>query len=611
MLKALRRRRVPRIVRRNRFLFHLVYEPAFLIAIGSLVALALLAPVFLLKIWIVSPKGFDPVVKVRALDFVQAAALRRSARKAEAIGDYKEAMLGWRGTVENNPANATDLRAALENATRIQPPSREWLGWSLYYGNWLMRLEQTNLHDVFLYAKVLDHYQLEESLVSVLDPYAKELNADQSALYTRALFQIGRVDGFQQQWKRHAKEFAQDRDMALFDSAFKAGWSSGSEATEARKRLDLATTDPATQRLANRLSLSVCIARNESTAYRAALSRLENDRSDRVPDHVRYWLLLAYNQRGDEAREQARKFVAPPESSGDAEIMARGLLRLGLRTETLAYLERHQEAFSYHPTLWTLRTQLLMEMNRWDDLRTVAVAMRQHDRLEPYLGGYSHFLEGLAETRQGRDDIASRCFAELAQHPIPDPVLAYSSASLLKKLGRPEIAASMLGRLEKNFSNQLEFWLQLQASAFDARQFDVLLAATKRAYEIAPGKLEYANNYAAALLVSREHPSEAIELTFRTLQLAPQAFETRLNHALALLQNARVTDAEPILRDLDDERRDAERETLVNLGWFEFFLRSGNPTRAKEYALKVDPARLLPPQAEWFTKSAKTLEDKK
>lgn len=611
MLKALRRRRVPRIVRRNRFLFHLVYEPAFLIAIGILLSLALLAPVFLLKIWIVSPKGFNPVVRVSALDLVQAAALRRNARKSETLGDFKEAMLGWRGTVENNPANAPDLRAALANSTKIQPASREWLGWTLYYANWLLRLEQTNLSDVFLYAKVLDHYQMEDALVSVLDPFADRLDPTQSALYSRGLFHVGRVDTFQQQWERHGKDFARDREMQLYYAAFKAGWATGSEAAEARKRLDLATTDPDTQRLANRLSLAVCIARNESTAYRAALARLENDRADRVPDHVRYWLLLSYNQRGDDARELARKFVTPPESSGDAEVMARGLLRLGLRTETLAYLERHQETFSYNPSLWILRTQLLVDLNRWDELRTVAVAMRQYERLTPYLGGYSHYLEGLAEIRQGRNDIASRCFAELDQHPIPDPVLAYSSASNLKKLGLPNIAASMLGRLENSFSNHLEFWLQLQASAFDARQFDVLLAATKRAYEIAPGKLEYANNYAAALLVSRERPSEAIDLTFRTLQLAPRAFETRLNHALALLQNARVAEAEPLLTELDGERRDAERETLVNLGWFEFYLKSGNPTKAKEYALKVDSARLLPPQAEWFTKNAKALEGKK
>lgn len=611
MLKALRRRRIPRIVRRNRFLFHLVYEPAFLIAIGILLALGLLAPVFLLKIWIVSPKDFDPVVRVRALDFVQAAALRRNARKAETLGDFKEAMLGWRGAVENNPANPSDLRAAIDNSTKIQPPSREWLGWTLYYANWLLRLEKTNINDVFLYAKVLDHYQMEEALVSVLDPFSSRLDATQSALYSRGLFHVGRVDDFQKQWNRYGGEFAKDREMLLYQAAFKAGWATGAEAADARKRLDLATTDSDTQRLANRLSLTVCIARNESTAYRAALARLENDRADRVPDHVRYWLLLAHNQRGDDARELARKFVTPPESSGDAEIMARGLLRLGLRTETLAYLERHQESFSYNPTLWIIRTQLLMDMNRWDELRTVAVAMRQYERLAPHLGGYSHYLEGLAELRQGRNDIAARCFAELEQHPIPDPVLAYGSATTLKKLGRPDLAASMLGRLESSFSNHLEFWLQLQASAFDARQFDVLLAATKRAYEIAPTKLEYANNYAAALLVSREHSSEAIDLTFRTLQLAPRAFETRLNHALALLQNARVADAEPILKDLDDERRDAERETLVNLGWFEFYLKSGNPSLAREYALKVDPTRLLPPQAEWFAKSSKALESKK
>ena len=122
--------------------------------------------------------------------------------------------------------------------------------------------------------------------------------------------------------------------------------------------------------------------------------------------------------------------------------------------------------------------------------------------------------------------------------------------------------------------------------------------------------MEYLNNYAAALLVSREHSGEAIELTLRALQTAPRAFETRINHALALLQNARVDEAEPILHDLDDERRDSERDTLVSLGWFEFYFRKNDTARALVASSRVQERYLLPPQAEWFKQSRRKLDPK-
>lgn len=598
--KSGRKQRVPRVVRRNRFLFHLVYEPVFLGAVVVFLILALLAPVFLLKIWIVSPKGFEPVIKVRALDFFQASALRRSANRAAQAGDFKEAMQSWRGAVENNPANPADLRHALENVVHLKPPAREWLGWTLYYGNWLLRLEQTNIADVALFSQVLDHYLLDDAVVQLLEPHAAKLTPQQASRLVRCLFHLGRTDAFAREWERHKQAFDAMPELRLYEIAYTAGWGSTLPAAEAQKQLDAAAVDPVSRPTANRLLLSVAVARNHIDAYLAALNRLEEDHVDRLPDHVRYWLLLSLNKRTDEAQVLARKFVKPPESASDAEIMARGLVRLGMRDEALTFLASHQEPFDYNPALWTLHSQLLMEAGRWIDLQTLAVAMRQRDRLSIYLGGYSHYLEGLAEIRQGRSALADRAFLELAANPIPDPVLAYGSATQLRKLGRPELAAQIFGRLESSYSNHLDFWLQLQSSAFDARDFDLLLAATKRAYEIAPGRLEYMNNYAAGLLVSRQRPAEAVDLTFRALTLAPRAFETRLNHAMALLQIGRVSDAEPLLKELSTEPLDTDRDTLVHLAWFEFYLAGSNTEKALLHAAHVDPRRLLPPQAQWF-----------
>src|SRR5687767_1739004 len=61
---------------------------------------------FLPKIWVTSPKGFLPVVKISLLDRVQAGSLKRSARKAAAAGRFDEASYAWQAALANNRADA-------------------------------------------------------------------------------------------------------------------------------------------------------------------------------------------------------------------------------------------------------------------------------------------------------------------------------------------------------------------------------------------------------------------------------------------------------------------------------------------------------------------------
>lgn len=601
------------MVRRNRFLYHLVYERYFLVAVVVLLFVGLALAVLIPKVWIVTPRGFDPEVKVRGLDFVQEASLRRSALQAEKAADFKDAMLSWRGAVENNPGNPENIRSALTNVTRITPPPKQWLGWSYHYGEWLLRLGRTNQSDVVLFARVLGHFELDESVVSLLSPLVDTLRGDQLGAYLKSLFELGMLERFNDVWTRNERELGADPELTLYRAAYLAGWGSTalSSTATARRTLENAQSEASTRLLANRLMLSVAAARNELATYSAALTRIETEQADRMRDHVRYWLLLAGNRKVDDAKELAIRYVVPPKTPADASLMTRALIQLSLRNEALKFLEKYKDSFDYSPTIWVLHSQLLSEAGRWEDLKALAVNVRQRDRLAEYLGGYHHFLEGLAEYRLDRQDHAREAFRGLTTNTIRDPVLAYTSAMTLNKLGQSEVAAQMLSRLENTFSNRLEFWLQLQAAAYDSRQFDLLLAATRKAYEINPRKLEYRNNYAAALLEARQDSGKAIQLTMDAWREAPRAFETRVNHAMALLQNARMDEAEPILRDLDDERSDAQRDTIVSMAWFEFYLGKGDTNRALEAATRVQERVLLPPQIEWFRKARSRLEPRK
>src|SRR5215470_17816654 len=73
------------------------------------------ALLFLPKIWVTSPKGFLPVVKVSLLDRVQAWSLKRAGRKAAAAGRYEEASYAWQTAIANNRADTEASRELLRN----------------------------------------------------------------------------------------------------------------------------------------------------------------------------------------------------------------------------------------------------------------------------------------------------------------------------------------------------------------------------------------------------------------------------------------------------------------------------------------------------------------
>jgi predicted Zn-dependent protease len=603
-----RSRRVPRIIRRNRFLYYLFYERPFFAAVGAFLVLVLAAFAFLPKIWIVTPRGFTPEVRVRGLDFLQAAALRRSARNLAEMGSYRESMRSWAAAVANQPADLGTVREAIHTLVQIEPPAPEMLGWGATYGNWLLRLGQTNAADVALVALFYEHQGLDDAVVRLLSSEGREnLTPEEARPYLRALFRLGHPEAFAQAWKRHAGNLAQDPELQLYHSAYLVGWGPPENIADARKALEAAKIAPETLRLAHRLQLQISYSHGDPDAYAASLTRLEQDHGDAVRDHVRLWLLLAMNARVDEARDLASHYASPPANPAEAELMATTLSGLGLREEAAAFLRRHHDSFEYSPTMWMLEGRALVALKRWDDVRELAVNLRQQERLSKSLGGYHHFLTGLAEHSLGRPEPARQSFSGLLTNYIPDHLLAFQAGTTIHRLGYPQIAAEVLGRLEHSFSNRVDFWLQLQSAAHESKQYDLLLAAAEKAYRSAPDNLVFANNYAAALLMQRERSAEAIELTIKVLAKSPRSFEARINHALALLQNSRVDDAEPLLRSLAAERGDAEGRTLLNLAWFEYYQRKGQTTLAWEAVDRIETRFLLQPQLDWLNATRKKL----
>ena len=86
---------------------------------------------------------------------------------------------------------------------------------------------------------------------------------------------------------------------------------------------------------------------------------------------------------------------------------------------------------------------------------------------------------------------------------------------------------TVLKGLEAVAGNDLAFWRQVQLTAYEGRQAELLLAACEKVHQLAPEPVN-ASNYAAALLMMRERPADAVQLTLQVVNRAPQSRIARL-----------------------------------------------------------------------------------
>jgi predicted Zn-dependent protease len=116
-----------------------------------------------------------------------------------------------------------------------------------------------------------------------------------------------------------------------------------------------------------------------------------------------------------------------------------------------------------------------------------------------------------------------------------------------------------------------------------------------------------ANNYAAALLINRAQPDEAINVTRQLLQQMPDALVPRVNHASALLMNRRTAEAQELLAKIDETRLTAEEACQYYRAMFEVWLNLGKTSEAWAAYDRVDKSVLYPLQAQWLEAAAKSL----
>ena len=583
-------------------------DPKFRWAIGILFFGILLIGIILPKVWITSPKDFNPVIRVSGLDLLQVKALSRSARSLESNGRIQEAVQAWSSAVANNPADPTSIRGFINLVLRMERPEPRWVNIAAGQAYWLLRLAGTNSTDLELAGEIYVKGGYYEDAWALLSETNRVLSAKSARALAAVAFETQRMEAFASIWDRNRDAFQKDPEISLYHAAWGAVWGPAVGAAGSLEALDRAVESKESKILALRLKLLVNGQRLDIDSFERAFSALQELRADRVEDHVRSWLLYEAAGQKTKAQAKATQYAIPLRLASEAEAVVSGWLRLGMHDLAVDFAKSQLSAFPTSPMLWVNVSHLLIMGQHWEDLRALAVNLRNIPYLVRYFSGYVDYLEGVAESGLGHRERSSECFHALLKNPPGLPEFGLDAALFLRRDGYPELSQQLFLRLENSYAKKVEFWVEFAKAAFESQDAELFLHACEKAYRLAPEMAMLENNYAAALIITQRNPSEAIRLTLNVAQKSKGSSISLINHALALNQNGRFTEARQLLSSLEPNRLSPDEKTFWYLAQFESAVAQHQKTEAMSYVSAIDKKHLFQPQMDRFNRLLASLE---
>ncbi|MBI4664735.1 MAG: hypothetical protein HY735_38595 [Verrucomicrobia bacterium] len=605
-MEAKFKRHLGRRLAAHPFLYLLVVDRWFRAAFCGFLMLPVFLALFLPRIWTKSPPGFRPIIKVSGLDLAQAWSLKRSALKSMAAGRYEEANYSWMAALINNPADAGLLRGALKNYLSNVDP-KKYGGAVARHSGWLLALTATNLTDLELVAQVLARFGRSDLVLDFLEPQKKALTPKLEAAYLKALLFEGRVGSFSNRWNLVSRKAAMDEELRLCHAAWDSGWSGARTQPDSLRMLRAALDDSGPGILAARLLLIVACRRLDLIECSQMLDRLTACQADTLLDHIGYWRLLALHGRKDEAVRFTEPLPKQPASAKEVIALTGLYQEWALPDHVQRVLKRFLAEFEGSAELWITYAETLLTSRDWDELRRLALQMRNQPTGQNDLAAYSHFLEGRAELGLSRHFHAAAAFQKMAEWDFHHPGLGLRAARDLIQLGYAELARQVLSKLEPPLGRVSEYWNAVFHAAEKLRQPDLMVSAGARAFELRPNDPVVANNYAAALLIQRQKPEAAVGLTLFVLTRFPHSLPAVVNHAAALLRNERVQEAEALLKRVKTGQLSESQRALYHLNRFEICVKRERYEEAWLRSGLIDLRHLYSPQVRWFEDTCKRI----
>jgi hypothetical protein len=586
----------------------LICQGWFRVVFGLVLAMVLLAMVAIPKVWRTTPAGFRPVIRVSLVDLVQARALAESARRSAAAGAEEEAAFAWQSAVANNVANVGYHRAALQQMLRCDQLSRQYVGQTISEIQWLLRLTATNSADLEMATHFYDRYGAMGELYGLLRPRRDTLTDAQSGPYLKAAFQAGDMEEFGRAWERGGGRFAEDGDLGLYHAAYLAGWGPVERAEEGRRRLEEGARQAGSWVVAARLQLAVYAKQMDGDRYAEVLNRLEDAGLDRLGDRLGYWALLKLLGRKGRAQELAAEYLAPPRYPWEVVQLTGAYLQLGMDVQAMELLRKHAPDFGRHggpwgAALWLAECDLLIAHERWSELLDVATQMRHMGGVRLEMSGFIGFAEGRARHSLGHTDLAQMAMKVAAEGEYPTSGVALQAAVTMRRLGYLTAARDLLARFETDLRMDLRYWRTVIEVADQLKEDSVLLLkAAMNGRQLQAGDPAWDADYGIALLINRQSPAEAAQVTWKLLSGDPGRVEWKVHHAWALAMNQRLNEAEVLLREVNQLQLNEMGLSIYHLGAFEIHYQRKDFARARRDLERISRRHLFPCQLRWLEK---------
>ena len=563
------------------------------------------------KFYRVTPVHMDEVEKRSLLDFIQARQLHKTAQKFAEKGDIDDATSAWAQAIQQNPGNKVFVRNFVSFLVDNDSGS-QYVGQAVNFGQWLLKLDQTNSTDAILMSRVYNKYGFPTESLKLLEPIQDQSNESIKAEYVKALFENQKLEDFITNYHLLSEESQALPNIKPIYLAYQSSYEKDTQlANNAFKDLQALVAKEPTNDFLVRLIFLASLIREDTELIQKALDQLAGINAARPQHHHALWRVLANNGKEDEARKLAQLYPHPPYTASGLVSQYETLHELGLASKADRYAENHIQQFGYTPAPWFVICNSLMDRGKWKKLGEFANLMLVDPRMAKYVS-YAHYFVGKSQVGQFKYGSATDSFKQISAAGLGKEDSALRVIRDLTVMGYPILVVNLVEKIlevEKWRENKDMLRLLFQAG-WNIRDLKVCLSSSFRLYQLDPTNITDAFNYAGCLIAERQRPKEALIRTQDLLSKTSNSLPAQINHALALLMNNDLVEADKILNiQINETTLPASFKPSYYAALFELNVKLKNSSQARLAFSKIEMDDLYTEEKLWLNNQFKRLGD--